>query len=95
MSLSLQDRALRDRLGPTFDGFERPFVYVNGAKKYLGFVGTTPASGVRPDTDHYSLLLKPGEFDLAHAMMHGVAVGLDTNVGEAWMQEYGDDYPVT
>ncbi|MCC6809779.1 MAG: hypothetical protein IT381_20285 [Deltaproteobacteria bacterium] len=102
ISVSIQDRTLRDKVGAGFDGMERPFAYMpnpaNGGvfeKKYLSFVGTTPASGPRPDSDHFKLVLKAGEFDLAAAMLHGIAVGLDTNVGEVWMQAPGDDHKVT
>jgi hypothetical protein len=100
LEAAVHDRDVRDRVDPSFDGMERPFAYLpdptSGAfvRKYLAYSGTAPGSGVAPDTDFYELVLKPGAYDLAHAMLHGVAVGLETNVGDVWLQSSGDDYPV-
>lgn len=97
--VSVNDAALRQALGQAgdaFDGLERPFLWQRDAsgtyeKRYLTLQGSVPASGPRPTVDHYYSVFAGNGVDPLEALRHGVAVGLDTNVGTVWLQAFGDN----
>ena len=94
--ISVNDAALRRELGSTFDGLERPFLWQKNAsgayeKRYLALQGVVPASGSRPTVDHYASRFTGNGVDALEALRQGVAVGLDTNLGTVWLQQWGDN----
>ncbi|MBI5547645.1 MAG: hypothetical protein HY901_27500 [Deltaproteobacteria bacterium] len=91
------DTYLRSKIGKDFDGFEHVFALVptkNGEWKRfdLNWDRSTPSADARiRSTDQHSLTLGTEQFDLEAAREHGVAFGVETNVGTFYLQDYGQN----
>jgi hypothetical protein len=99
--LSVDDKAIRSQVDG-FDGMERPFAMLPSDKggtltwfrhelKHRG-AGVEGFFGERP-VDVYELA-PVHNVDLEAVKMHGVAIGLETNVGTLWAQKPGENTPV-
>lgn len=101
VSVTVDDAAIR-RVHPGFNGFETPFVRVprQSAGRVvwdtvpLRYAGTSRAGYYGQERrDNYELA-SPRAVDLATVQRAGVAVGLETNVGTLWAQEFNQNFAV-
>lgn len=104
VTMQVKDRFLKEAL-PGFDGLERPFALVPRKQEgevvwerlALDHVGTRSpgeTAWTRPtDRTRIDDYLAVGAFDVdAEAIReHGIALGIDTNVGTVWAQAPGDN----
>jgi hypothetical protein len=99
LSVHVDDAKIRaDR--PGFDGLESVFALVprdsaNGViweKTAIPFRSNFKNYGL--DMDDHVLFLEDSKFDLKAIKKHGIAFGMDTNVGTIWMQSWGKNAPL-
>jgi len=105
INVTVEDDLLR-RSRPTFDGFERPFALIPRAdgdavrweRLDLPFraTGLRGYIALRPYDAYETARAVPlSEADLAVISREGIAVGLDTNVGTIWAQNFRENTSVT
>jgi hypothetical protein len=95
MAVGIRDQEIR-KAAPGFDGYEKAFAlvprYYAGdimwEKMPLKYAGT---SGIVEQRDYHSLWLDPAKVDLNAIRNHGVAFGVETNVGTFWGQGYAQN----
>ena len=103
VTLAVSDRSLRTALGADgdkFNGLENPVALVptgNEFKRYqMRYLATVGGGGTTPVVDHYELLLGDGQFSQMAAIETGVALLLETKLGdeatEIWLQKENDNY---
>lgn len=98
LKLEVNDEAIRQQ--HPYDGFERPFVMVPRESKdkltwerhELQFRET--AAGEWGTTRDRYEASPDVELDLSAVKKHGVALGMDTNKGQVWLQPPGQNYQV-
>lgn len=98
VTLAVQDAALRKALGADgdkFNGLEQPVALVSNGREFqrfpMRYVASVGGSGPQPNVDLYELVLGSGQYDTIAAIQQGVALMLQTNVGDVWLQKEDDN----
>ena len=97
LTMDVRDDFVRQQV-QGFDGLERPFALLPEdaagslwKKVELSYQSTARSPAISSPIDRYQLVLNPGDFSPSAVAAHGIAWGLDTNVGTLWLQAPGQN----